>query len=258
MKCGDGVVVGSDGAATFCNISQTRIQQPVRKLSIIDGNIIVGASGPIGIGQAYAFEIGRLSKAGNFKKNPEKILSDIRAAVWPYVEKEWKGAEVAGKVIGPQVAQSAFSYAVVAMSFSDRGSLFQFNHQCSPEEAAKDLPFIAIGSGQHLADPFLAFLRRIFWPKTLPILPEGILATMWSLEHAILTNAGGVSRPIQIITLSKGKDGKGWAVTELSEEDLGEHRQNMLDAEQALANCRKGQQAASEDAVAPPPMPPPA
>lgn len=251
------MVVGADGAATFGNVSQTTIQQPIRKLSIVDGHIIVGTSGPIAIGQAYTAEITKLSK-GNFKKSPDKILTDINQAVWPHIEREWKCAEVVSKLLGPQVAaQSALSGAVVAMSVYGQGSLFQFNHQCSPEEATLDLPFIAIGSGQALADPFLAFLRRIFWPKILPNLAEGILATLWALEHAILTNAGGVSKPVQIIKLSKAKD-NSWNALELSDEELGEHRQNMNDAERALANYRKGQQASDESTSIPqPPVPKP-
>jgi ATP-dependent protease HslVU (ClpYQ) peptidase subunit len=257
IKCSDGVVVGADGAATFGNISQTTIQQPVRKLTVIEESIIVGASGPVAIAQVYVSEIRRLAKSGHFTKYPAGVFSGIRDAVWPQVEKEWKAAGVVSKAMGPQAMQSALSQAVVAMGILGQGSLVQFNHQCSPEEATSDLPFIAIGSGQALADPFLSFLRRIFWAKKLPGLSEGILATVWGLEHAIRINPGGVSGPVQIITLSRAKNSKGWVATELSDEELGEHRQNMIDAETALASYRKGQQAGGEEAVAPPPTPPP-
>jgi hypothetical protein len=112
-------------------------------------------------------------------------------------------------------------------------SLCQFDQQGTPEQATENLPFVAIGSGQPLADPFLSFLRRIFWPTRLPTLAEGVLATLWCLRQAIDTNAGGVADPIQIFALdSSGK------VKELEEIELGEHYQAIEGAERALAGFR--------------------
>jgi ATP-dependent protease HslVU (ClpYQ) peptidase subunit len=258
IKCSDGVVVGADGAATFGNLSQTTIQQPVRKLTVVDGQMIVGTAGPVAIAQVYATEVARLSKSGRFTKNPERILTDVRDAVWPYVEKEWNAAGVVSRAMGPHAMQAAASHSVLAAGVAGQASLFQFNHQCSPEEATRDLPFISIGSGQPLADPFLAFLRRIFWTDALPVLAEGILATLWGLEHAILTNAGGVARPVQVTTLARGKDGKAWVATELTPEELTEHYQNIKEAEQALAGYKHAQKAAGviETEVPSPPPPP--
>ncbi|MGC9971908.1 MAG: hypothetical protein ABSE56_15105 [Bryobacteraceae bacterium] len=238
FKCRDGIVVGADGAATLGNIGQRTIQQPVRKLSIID-NCIVGVSGPIALGQAYVTEIARLSKSGRFAKAPSQCLKDIREAIWPYAEKEWKAAAVVRPVMGESAAQSAFSTMVVALPIYEEPSLFQFDHQCSPEEATKDLPFISIGNGQGLSDPFLAFLRRLFWPQSLPSLAEGTFAVLWSLEQAIRTTPGGVSKPIQMMTLSRHE--AKWRVNELTEAELAEHYQNISDAEEALSNYRKTQ-----------------
>ena len=32
----------------------------------------------------------------------------------------------------------------------------------------KDMPFISLGSGKMSADPFLGFLRKVYWPSNLP------------------------------------------------------------------------------------------
>jgi 20S proteasome alpha/beta subunit len=242
IKCRDGIAVGADGAATLGTIAENTVQQPVRKLFGVDDELIVGVSGPVAFSQIYSAEIRRLSKA-QFLKRPEKVLSAIRDAVWGNLEKEWKAASTTSGVLGQAALSSVMSSAVVAMPILDEPSLFQFNHQCTFEEATSDLPFVAIGSGQKLADPFLAFLRRIFWPAKLPHLSDGILATLWTLQQAIRTNAGGVSDPIQIMTLSKIKS--RWTAVELTDEDLAEHKQNISDAERALANYKVEQTTAT-------------
>jgi 20S proteasome alpha/beta subunit len=239
IKCEDGVVLGADGSATLGNIAENTVQQPVQKLFGINNELIVGVSGPAGFSQIYQSELTKLSNS-QFLKKPDKALVAIQDAVWVRLEKEWKAATTTVPVLGQNAAmRSVLSNAVIAMPIHDEPSLFQFNHHCSPEEATSSLPFVAIGSGQKLADPFLAFLRRIFWPTGPPHLSDGILAVLWTLEQAILTNTGGVSNPIQIVTLAK-ISGK-WEVAELGDAELAEHKQNISDAEQALANYKRGQ-----------------
>lgn len=106
----------------------------------------------------------------------------------------------------------------------DEPCLVQFTHQCQPEEATVGLPFLSIGSGQPVADPFLAFIRRIFWPDQAPSLNDGILAALWTVTHTIHAQPGGVASPIRIVTLTRDKNNK-WKAEELSEGDLGEHQQ---------------------------------
>ncbi len=54
LKCSDGIVVGYDGAATLANIARLRtVIQPVPKLAIIRDKMIVGVSGPVGLGQVF-------------------------------------------------------------------------------------------------------------------------------------------------------------------------------------------------------------
>jgi hypothetical protein len=85
------------------------------------------------------------------------------------------------------------------------------------------LPFVSVGSGQSTADPFLAFIRDIFWPKRMPSLNDGIFATVWTLMHTIRTSPGGVGGRVQIVTLSKNDD--RWKARELPSAELGEHQQ---------------------------------
>ncbi|MGC1910681.1 MAG: hypothetical protein WA660_02505, partial [Candidatus Acidiferrales bacterium] len=147
--------------------------------------------------------------------------------------------------------ESAISNTIVMMPIAKQARLIQFNHQCSPELATHDLPFVAIGSGQPLGDMFLAFLRRIFWKDHRPKVTEGVLATVWALTQAINTNTGGVSDPIQLMTLEKSNG--DWQVKELSEDDLSEHRQAINEAERLLGDFRAHMNPASSDTDPPKP-----
>ena len=63
IKCTEGVVVGSDGAATLGNATGTRtVIQPANKLHILQGRIIMGVSGQVGLSQLYCDRVESLWK----------------------------------------------------------------------------------------------------------------------------------------------------------------------------------------------------
>ena len=139
------------------------------------------------------------------------------------------------------------------MPIDKKFALFQFDQQGAPEEATEDLPFISIGSAQATADPFLAFIHKIFWPTLLPTLEMGIFSTVWTLQHAIDTNPGGVADPKQIMILEK--QGKDFNARELEVAELAEHLEAITAAESVLRDFRNLK--ASSTPAALPPEPPP-
>ena len=130
-------------------------------------------------------------------------------------------------------------------------SLFQFDQQCAPEEASSGLPFISIGSGQPLADPFLAFIRRIFWRDRLPTKAEGIFAALWTLQHAIETAPGGIGDPTQMILTEKVSNDQ-WQARELPQEELQEHKEAISCAECSLSNFRDSFKSTDSKDIPPP------
>ncbi|HUO32595.1 MAG TPA: hypothetical protein VMU80_25505 [Bryobacteraceae bacterium] len=254
IQCSDGVVVGSDGAATLGALGNQTVQQPVKKLAIISGSVILGVSGPVGLGQRFHGELQALWDGKKLSsKKPYEAMSIIRPEFWKHAELEFRAAQVTAPMLGQPALNGALSHSVVAMPLSKDAHLFQFDQNCSPELATTDLPFIAVGSGQKGADPFLAFLRRIFWTNGQPSVADGVFATIWCLDQAIRTNPGGVGDPIQVMTLEKITG--NWAARELSALDFEEHRQNIAEAEQALANYKKEQTTGGKSAPPPPPEP---
>ena len=59
ILCSDGVVVAADGAATLGSLGNSTVRQEVKKLDVISGKIIVGVSGPVGLGQKLKDKIGK-------------------------------------------------------------------------------------------------------------------------------------------------------------------------------------------------------
>jgi 20S proteasome alpha/beta subunit len=252
IRCEDGIVLGADGAATLGALGGKTVQQPCRKLAKISDCIIIGTSGPVGLGQIFSGTLQDLWTNNRLSgKSPHEAMAILREAFWQHAEKEFKAAQVTVPMLGQVSLESALSFTLLAMPLRKQPCLFQFNQQCSPELASGDLPFISIGSGQQLADPFLAFLRRVFWPTRMPKVTEGVLATVWSLDQAIRTNPGGVGNPIQVMTLEK--DGADWKVKELGETDFSEHRQAISTAESALAEFRTSFKPAPGDTEPPKP-----
>ena len=239
IKCKDGIVMGSDGAATLGTMGQSTIVQPVRKLETISNTIILGVSGPVGIGQIFKGVIKKLWEEDKFhgKKESYEAMEFLSKSLWEHLKPEFQKASIAKSVIDNIALISTICSVLIAIPISKKLCLFQFNQQCSPEEATDNLPFVSIGSGQKIADPFLAFLRRIFWPNELPSLEDGILTVLWTLEHAIRTNPGGVSDPKQIITIKK--ENNKYKTYKFQEKELIEHVEGIYDIEKYLSDYPK-------------------
>lgn len=231
IKCADGIVLGADSASTYATAlgqQHTIKQQTSKKLDIIGEDVVFGLSGPVGLGQSYKEEISSFIQ-GKSNRAPWKSVGQAKQyfteAMWKHAGPAWDKAKVVAQTTGAQVAmQDCAAQTVSAFPVGNEPCLVQFTHQCQPEEATAELPFLSIGSGQPVADPFLAFIRRIFWPQQPPSLSDGVFAALWTITHAIQTQPGGIAHPIRIVTLDKNKNNK-WKAEELSEGELGEHQQ---------------------------------
>ena len=256
IKCEDGVVMGADGAATLGVMGQSTARQATKKLEILNNRVVVGVSGSVGLAQRIRGEIQTLWDSHQLtKKKPHEIMVTIRNALWRHVEPEMQAAQVASRVVGPAVAsQSCICTTMIALPMQKYCGLFQFDQQCAPEEASDGLPFISIGSGQPLADPFLAFIRRIFWRDRLPTKAEGIFAALWTLQHAIDTAPGGIGDPTQIVLIESESDDR-WQARELLSEELQEHKEAISCAEHSLSNFREAFEKNDIEESPPPPHP---
>jgi hypothetical protein len=254
ILCRDGVVVAADSAATYGALGQPTISQPTKKIDIVDGSVIIACSGAIGLAQRFGNEITQLWRSsafagGNAVTAGVKIGERLKAHIAP----EMNVAQFARNVVGTSAVQQATCLSIVAMPLTKNPSLIQFSEIGSPEVATVDLPFVSIGVGQTTADPFLAFLRALFWPspKQPPLLADGIFAALWTLKHAIAHTPGGIAAPIDIAVLEP--QSSKWVARMLSNEERQEHEQNIAGAEEALRRYKEF--GAGEKPVPPPPKP---
>jgi len=224
FKCSDGLVVGSDSGATMGDYASGlhTIMQPMTKLQIVADKAIVGVSGPVGLGQLYFDCINRIHN--EFRNlDATAICRKLRDELRKDAEVALHMAAIATQVLGPQARVGAIATTLVALAARNEPHLIQFDCECSPEIVTNDLPFVSIGSGRIIADPFLAFLKRIFWKERLPPVSEGIFAVAWTLHHAIKTAPGGIAEPIGLGVLTmEGSQPKARLLTKA---ELSEHEQ---------------------------------
>jgi len=244
ILCDSGIVVGADGASTLGDIRGPTVSQNYsKKIEIIDKRVIFSSSGHVGLAQRLKAVTEKLwrdrafvNKNGKEYDKPAFAMHLLRIELWNITHYEFDAAKVASSGIGPNAFLTAHNQTLIALPVGGKLCLFTFDEKCAPEMATENIPFVSIGSGQPIADPFLGFLRRIFWNDTLPSLADGIFATVWTLNHAIALAPGGISDPKQIAVIENGKSGHNARI--LKDEDLQEHQQSITRAEDALRNSR--------------------
>ncbi len=213
--------------------------------------MLLGVSGPIGLAQRFEWELTQQQLKGPIVGKPAvEIGSILREAFWTKVlANEYAVAAATQPVLGSLAQQDALSAILLVVPSSDRAELIQFDHCSAAEVASDELPFASIGSGQTIADPFLAFLKRVFWPNRAPTLNEGNFSALWTIRHAIRVNPGGIAAPAALYNLVR-KDGN-WVPRQLDKNDLEEHEVAVAAAEDHLRGFTRG----TTSAGPPPPSP---
>ncbi|MBW2619016.1 MAG: hypothetical protein JRC92_09090, partial [Deltaproteobacteria bacterium] len=75
VLCSDGVVIGTDSSATFIAGQAKTVEQPCKKITIVDELVIVAGTGSIGLGQRFVSVVEKLSKEKLFSNNSEIEVS---------------------------------------------------------------------------------------------------------------------------------------------------------------------------------------
>ncbi len=232
----NGVAIGSDRIAMLGALGEHTVQQETQKIEIIKDRMIVGVSGFIGLGQRIIGGLGEAWEADLSKKSVHDARAQIRDAMWKEVQPELDAAALASRLVGNQIAAaSAVCQTLVAAPIRKQPALLQYDHQCASEAATLELPFVSIGSGRKIADPFLAFIKRVLWSDKNPhSVGEAVFATLWTLRHVIKTHAGGgIGGEPQIAVLVP--EGQGFNARFLSEDELEEHKQHIQETETSIA-----------------------
>lgn len=252
LKCSEGIVVGSDGAATLGTMGLRTIVQPTTKLSLIEDRAIFGFSGQVGMSQLFYDRACATCATIQGCGLPE-VCRRLRDGFLQDANISFQVAALARNVVGNIAVENIASQTLLALAVQGQPELIQFDYQCHPEWTTNELPFVSIGSGQAIADPFLAWIRFVFWTKRLPTLAEGRFAVYWTLKHAIRTAPGGIGPPIQMASLERKQDSV--TARELLEAELKEHEVAISEYEAAIRDIF-GKQLGKAEPPPPPPPPP--
>lgn len=218
ILCQNGVVVGTDSSATFVAGSMRTVEQPVRKIDVVDGRIIVAGTGQIGLGQRFVEVVARNAKAF-------ETMSAVEAAKVICIEAR---NDFQSTGAAPEYG------ALVAFTRKGRLHLVEFGYPTMQPEFKNDgMWYVSMGSGQAIADPFLGLMRRAFCPDGPPPLHTGKFIATWTLAHTCDVNPGGIKEPVVLSTLTNAKDGIKAEI--LSPEDMAEHSGMVIEAEGYLA-----------------------
>jgi len=217
VRCRDGIVIGSDSSSTFAAHQGVRtIEQRTQKIFIVEDKIIIAGTGEVGLGQRFTAAI-----ADAYHK---KAFANVTSA-----EEFAKKLCIIGlKDFGETgIAPGTFG-AMVA--FPIKGEVFlcelaTTNFQ--PELKLTGTWFCSMGSGQSITDPFLGFLKRVFFPpgtledfdEPLPNLKEAMFLVTWALANVIELNPGGINGPPQMAVLVRGKGEASFVHPDDLEED---------------------------------------
>ena len=195
VKCVDGIIVGADGVATSSNgFDPTMQTASSSKIQIIAGKVIIAGTGEVGLAQRFQQVVEGAWSSKHFQKN----CLDCATVVAGETVKNFQSSMV------PLQRGSGYGFAaLMAGPFNRVNDLVEFGiTNFQPERKVHPLHFVSAGSGQMLADPFLAFVNRIIWRDQMPSLVHGKLGVLWALRHAIQLAPGGVGDPIQMATLT--------------------------------------------------------
>ena len=226
IRCKDGVVIGADGSATFGDGQHRTIEQPAKKIEIIDNHVIVAGSGYVGHAQRFCHVVRNLWRDQQFKGKDAIAIGKMLSQTGI---KDFKETGVTQLNYSALVAYSAKE----GMSLCELPSAEGFQ----PEIKMTDGNWwVAAGSGQTILDPLLAFFRSIYWREEAPTLRGGIFTALWALLHACEVNPGGINEPISIAILEHGK--KRISARLLPEKELSEHRNMVKDASVHMASFR--------------------
>jgi hypothetical protein len=249
LKCSQGVVLGSDGAATLGSMGLRTIVQPTTKLTLIENRAIFAFSGQVGLSQLFYDRACAVCATLLENASLPEVCRNLRNGFLPDANICFQVAALARNVVGNLATESVASQTLIAVAVQGQPELIQFDYQCHPEWTTNELPFVSIGSGQPIADPFLAWIRFVFWRHRLPTLAEGRFAVYWTLSHAIRTAPGGIGPPIQMAALENVQNDV--IARELTADELNDHEIAVAEYEVAIRELF-----ALQRGIIPPPTPP--
>jgi hypothetical protein len=221
ILCEDGVVIGSDSSATYGPNPMARtIEHESLKIEILRGNVITATTGSIGLAQRFYEEAERFFGIIQAPHAPPQLppgfpVGMIQQTPMQQVLNRVPMGTIPLTVLSPVDIGTMLSELVIA-NFRRTTSVVQANQgwglgslvafangepqllefdgvQFHPEAKGSPDPgrgdrvwrAASMGSGQMLADSFLAHAYRLLFGDRVPRIDRAKLAVSWALDHVI-------------------------------------------------------------------------
>ncbi len=228
VKCKDGVVIGADSKATSAMGPNPLVLITSNdKLQPIGNKGFFATTGSVGLSQRLRAITDRMWADKKFNGDCIQCSGKIaRAAL-----EDFQNTGV------PMTPQHGLNFgALMGIVLEDKPFLIEFGTTDFQPEIKKDrLFYVAIGSGQLLADPFLAFVSRVLWNGEEPDVNLAKMGVYWVLDHTIKYAPGGVGEPIILGVIRRS--GSEWK-TEIAA-DTQEQAQFIAELEANLSPREK-------------------
>ena len=232
IACSDGVVIGTDSAATFGDGSgRPTIEQPVNKIEVINDQVIIAGTGAVGLNQRFCHMVQVNWSARQFRERDIfQITKDVAKAALEDFQHTY--------VTPPNPPPLRTDYgALVAIPCGHNYHLCEFAAGSLQPELKNSHPwYCSMGSAQTITDAFLGFIKGVFWENGQPTLADGVLYAVWTLQQAIELNPGGVNAPIRVAVLERPQ--AGLRARLLSPGEVDQHQQHIAAAKEHLRNFK--------------------
>lgn len=242
FHCSDGAVVASDSMLTP---SMGGIN--VGHHSGIKCRVIPGP-------QLFAFA-GDQGQAARFRFFAESMVSQIAASPHALLHSVDLSRSILTQLDSTGIPPNSVGVnAVLAFIHGAGCHCCVFEAALQPRLLDDDHCYAALGSGKLSADPFLRFIFDTFCtPGQPPPVHLAAFLAVWTVQHVINVNPGGVAGPIRVSIFERNVTGS-FDAKELSTAEIEAHTLAVDNAAKSLRDWRNGIQggAAARNVEAPP------
>lgn len=231
VKCQEGIVVGADSITTFGSAIEQEVHN---KIKLIEPDGIFAGAGAVGLNQLIEQRI----RSNWISLGEVENLADFRGLIselmWSEVGSALKRVRDADGILGSGLAEGILCNLMIALPHENTPTLLVYDECANSIEVTYESPFFSVGSGSFQADPFLAFVKRIFWDDVAPnTIAAGLFCVLWTLDHVSRVNAGlGVGGRPNVAVLRRND--QTWIAERLSDEFLFEQMQAIPEVEDRL------------------------
>ena len=224
IYCSDGIVIAADSALTIAGIVE---QEYHKKIACILPHLFVGFAGDLGFAQRFRQVLKDVWSHANGQtvESHEIIKAFCQGGISEFLSTQRSDAKIevpSGFIVG------------FARNDSHHLAVFPLGG-FQPIVINDNLPFFSIGSGHFITNPFLTFIKSVFWKDApTPAVSVGIFSAIMALKLAVKVNAGGINEPIHVGVMEI-KDGD-YVCRMLHEDEISLHQANYQEALEHFAS----------------------